>query len=249
MTAVLMFSETSIIGSTASGSFNPVHNIVIVPFFRGHKFDLCVGGAGHRAAVSDPVLEEKGEGLPEGLLKAGPHEAVDDGVDGGVGVGHAVGPRLDLVGGVVGLVLGIEGLKEDKELDGTPAHGEQEDDHHHHPGHLAAYADGPLRQQVDLETLRENRGKEKWAEEEETRNRVRALQKNSTTVSTNWIFSLEDISIYLYICIYICTATAGSRQTTCRVELRFSPPGSCCLPAPRWAALPSSPSACSRRRW
>lgn len=105
------------------------------------------------------MLEEEGKGLPEGLLKTGPHEAINDGVDRGVGVGHAVGPRLDLVRGVVGLILGVEGLKEDKELDGTPAHSEQEDDHHYHLGHLAPYAYGSLRQQVDLEKIRERRGK------------------------------------------------------------------------------------------
>ena len=159
----------------ASDSFNCVHNvIVIVPFFCGHKFDLGVGGPGHCAAVSDLMLEEEGECFPEGLLKAGPHEAVNNEVDGRVGVGHTVGPRLDLVGGVVGLVLGVEGLKENKELDGPPAHGEQKDDHHHHLGHLAPYAYGSLRQQVDLVEIRENGG-EKQLDRRREKKQTRGL--------------------------------------------------------------------------
>lgn len=96
------------------------------------------------------MLEQEGERFPEGLLKAGSHETIYDGVDGGVGVGHAVGPRLDLVRGVVGLVVWIERLEKDEDLDGTPADGEEEDDHYHHLGDFAPYADCSFGQQVDL---------------------------------------------------------------------------------------------------
>lgn len=78
------------------------------------------------------MFEEKREGFPEGLLEGGSHETINDRVDGGVGVGHAVGPRFDLVCGVVGLVAWMERLKEHEDLDGTPADGKEQDDHHHH---------------------------------------------------------------------------------------------------------------------
>ena len=90
------------------------------------------------------MLEEEREGLPEGLPEASAHEAVNERVDRGVGVRHAVGPRLDLVGGIVGLVVRVKRLEKHKELDGTPADGEEEDDDHHHLGDFASYGDGPL---------------------------------------------------------------------------------------------------------
>lgn len=96
------------------------------------------------------MLEQKWERFPEGLLKGGPHEAVNYGVDRRVGIGHAVGPRLDLVCGVVGTVVWIERLEEDEDLDGTPADGEQEDDDHHHPRDFASDADSSLGKEVDL---------------------------------------------------------------------------------------------------
>lgn len=96
------------------------------------------------------MLEQKWEGFPEGLLKCGSHETINYGVDGRVGVGHAVGPRFDLVCGVVGPVIWIERLEEDKNLDGTPADGEEEDDYYHHLGDFAPDADSSLRQEVDL---------------------------------------------------------------------------------------------------
>lgn len=123
---------------------------VVVSFLRGHKLDLSVGGPGSHAAVSHLVLEQKGEGLPEGLLEGGAHEAVNYGINRRVGVRHAVGPRLDLVGCVAGLIVCREGLKEDKDLDRTPADGEEEDDHDDHLGDFAPDADGSLRQEVDL---------------------------------------------------------------------------------------------------
>lgn len=79
------------------------------------------------------MLKQKREGFPEGLLKGGSHESINDGVDRRVGVRHAVGPRLDLVCGIVGLVVWRERLKENKDLDGTPADGEEQDDYDHHP--------------------------------------------------------------------------------------------------------------------
>lgn len=96
------------------------------------------------------MLEQEGEGFSEGFLEAGSHETVDYGVDRGVGVGHAVGPCLDFVRGVVGPVVWVERLEEDKYLDGTPADGEEEDDHYHHLGDFAPDADCSLRQEVDL---------------------------------------------------------------------------------------------------
>ena len=96
------------------------------------------------------MFEQEWERLLEGLAEAGSHEAVDYRVDRRVGVGHAVGPGLDLVGGVVGPVVRREGLKEDEELNGTPAHCEEKHNHHHHLGDFPPDADGPLRQQVHL---------------------------------------------------------------------------------------------------
>lgn len=78
------------------------------------------------------MLEQKRESFPEGLLEGGAHEAVNYGINRRVGVRHAVGPRLDLVGCVVGLIICRERLKEDKDLDGTPADGEKEDSYDHH---------------------------------------------------------------------------------------------------------------------
>lgn len=135
-----------------------IRGVVIVAFHRGNELDLGVGGPGSRAAVSDLVPEQEGEGLPEGLLEGGSHEAVDYRVDGRVGVGHAVGPRLYLVRGVVRLVVRMERLEEDEDLDGTPANGEKEDDHHHHLGDFAPDTDGSLGQKVDL------RGRGRWAD-------------------------------------------------------------------------------------
>lgn len=96
------------------------------------------------------MLEQKRERFPEGLLEGGAHEAVNYGINGRVGVRHAVGPRLDLVGRVVGLVVCRERLKEDKDLDRTPADGKEEDDYNYHLGDFAPDADGSLRQEVDL---------------------------------------------------------------------------------------------------
>lgn len=90
------------------------------------------------------MLEQKWEGFPEGLLESSSHETINYGVDRRVGIGHAVGPRLDLVCGVVGPVVWIERLEEGKDLDGTPADGEEEDDYHHHLGHFAPDADSSL---------------------------------------------------------------------------------------------------------
>lgn len=123
---------------------------VVVSFLRGHELDLSVGGPGSHAAVSDLVLEQKREGFAEGLLEGGAHEAVNYGIHGRVGVRHAVGPCLDLVGGVTGLIVCGERLEEDKDLDGTPADGEEEDDDDDHLGDFAPDADGSLGQEVDL---------------------------------------------------------------------------------------------------
>lgn len=125
-------------------------NWVVVSFLRGHELDLSIGGPGSHAAVSDLVLEQKWERFPEGLLKGGAHEAVNYGINRRVGVRHAVRPRLDLVGCVVGLIVCRERLEEDKDLDRTPADGEEEDDYDYHLGHFAPDADGSLRQEVDL---------------------------------------------------------------------------------------------------
>lgn len=54
------------------------------------------------------MLEQKWEGFPERLLEGCSHETINYGVDRRVGVGHTVGPRLDLVCGVVGPVVRIE---------------------------------------------------------------------------------------------------------------------------------------------
>lgn len=96
------------------------------------------------------MFEEKREGFPEGLLEGGTHESINNWVDRGVGVGHAVGPRFDLVRGVVGLVVWIERLKEHEDLDGSPADGEKQDNHHHHLRDFAPDSDGSLGQEIDL---------------------------------------------------------------------------------------------------
>lgn len=101
------------------------------------------------------MLEQKREGFPKGLLEGGSHETVNYGVDRRVGVGHAVGPRLDLVCGVVGPEVRIERLKEDEDLDGTPADGKQKDDYDHHLGDFAPDTDSSLREEVDLMRRRE----------------------------------------------------------------------------------------------
>lgn len=124
---------------------------VVVSLLGGHELDLGVGRPGSHAVVSDLVLEQKREGFPEGLLEGGTHEAVNYGIHRRVGVRHAVGPRLDLVGCVVGLVVCRERLKEDKDLDRSPADGKEEDDYDDHLGDFTPDADGPLRQEVDLE--------------------------------------------------------------------------------------------------
>lgn len=78
------------------------------------------------------MLKQERERFPEGLLKTGSHEAINDGVDRGVGVRHAVGPRLDLVRCIVWLVVWMERLEQDKDLDWTPADGKQENDDDDH---------------------------------------------------------------------------------------------------------------------
>lgn len=126
-----------------------------VTLLRGHKLDFRVGRARGHAAVPHRVSEQEGKGLPEGFAEAGPHEAVDDGVDGRVGVGHAVGPRLDLVGGVVDLEVGVETLEEDEDLNGAPANGEERHDDHYHFGDLASDGEGSLGEEMHLETKQE----------------------------------------------------------------------------------------------
>lgn len=110
---------------------------MIVAFLCSNKLDLSIGCSRSHAAVPDLVLEQEWERLSERLLEVGAHESVNDWVDGGVGIGHAVGPRFDLIGGVVWPIVWIEGLEEDEDLDGTPADGEEQHDHHHHPGDFA----------------------------------------------------------------------------------------------------------------
>lgn len=109
-----------------------INYIIVVSLLRCNKLDFSICSPRSHAAVSDLVLEKKREGFPEGLLEGGTHEPINYGVDGRVGVGHAVGPRLDLVRNVVGPVVWIERLEEDEDLDGAPADGEEEDDYDHH---------------------------------------------------------------------------------------------------------------------
>lgn len=115
-----------------------------VAFLCRYEFDFCIGRAGGHAAVPHFVSEEEGKGLPERLAEAGAHKTVDNGVDRGVGIGHAVGPRFDLICCVVGLEVGIERLEQDKDLNGTPADGEEDNDDHYHFGNLAPDGDGSL---------------------------------------------------------------------------------------------------------
>lgn len=70
------------------------------------------------------MFEQEVESLFEGLAETVSHEAINDWVDGGVSVGHAVSPCLDLIGGVVDPVVGVEGLEQGEELDRPPADGE-----------------------------------------------------------------------------------------------------------------------------
>lgn len=97
--------------------------MIVVAFLRRDKLDLGVGRPGGHAAVPDFVSVQEGKGLPERLLETGAHEAVNNGIDGGVGIRHAVCPCLDLIRGIRCPKIRIEGLKEDKDLDGTPAQG------------------------------------------------------------------------------------------------------------------------------
>lgn len=96
------------------------------------------------------MSEEEGESLPEGFSEAGTHEAIHDGVDGRVGIRHAVGPRLDLICGIIDLKVRVERLKEDKDLDGTPADGEEHHDDYHHFGNLTPDGNGSLGEQMHL---------------------------------------------------------------------------------------------------
>lgn len=96
------------------------------------------------------MSEEEGEGLPEGLSEAGTHEAIHDGVDRRVGVRHAVCPRLDLICGIINLKVRVERLKEDKDLNRTPADGKEHHDDYHHFGYLAPDGNGSLGEQMDL---------------------------------------------------------------------------------------------------
>lgn len=96
------------------------------------------------------MLEQEGKSFPERLLETSSHKAINYGVDRGVGVGHAVGPRLDLVCGIVRLVVRIERLEEDKDLDGPPADGKEKHNHYHHLGNFAPDADCSLRQEIHL---------------------------------------------------------------------------------------------------
>lgn len=125
-------------------------NCIVVALLCSHKLDLSIGRPRGHAAVPDLVLEQKWERFPEGLLEGGAHEAINYGIDRRVGVRHAVGPCLDLVGCVVGLIVCREGLKENKDLDRAPADCEKEDDYDHHLRHFAPDANGSLRQEVDL---------------------------------------------------------------------------------------------------
>lgn len=91
------------------------------------------------AIVLYALAEEEGERLLEGLAEAVSHECIDYGVERRVGIRHAIGPRLDLVGLIVGLEVTIEALKEQVELDGTPANGEQQHNHYNHLGNLGPH--------------------------------------------------------------------------------------------------------------
>lgn len=123
---------------------------IVVALLCSHKLDLSIGCPWSHAAVSDLVLEQKWESFPEGLLEGGAHEAINYGINRRVGVRHAVGPRLDLVGCVVELIVCRERLKEDKDLDGTPADGEEEDDYDHHLWDFAPDANGSFREKINL---------------------------------------------------------------------------------------------------
>lgn len=94
--------------------------------------------------------EEEGEGLSEGLSKAGTHKAIHDGVDRRVGIRHAVGPCLDLICGIINLKVGVERLKEDKDLNRAPADGEKQHNDYHHFRNLAPDGNGSLREQMHL---------------------------------------------------------------------------------------------------
>ncbi len=115
-----------------------------VALLRCYELYLCIGRAGGDTAVSHFVSEEEGKGLPEGLAEAGAHKTVDNRVDRGVGIGHAVGPCLDLICCVVGFEVGIERLEQDKDLNGTPADGEESNNDHYHFGNLTPNGDRSL---------------------------------------------------------------------------------------------------------
>lgn len=101
-----------------------------------NKFDFCICCTGDYAAVPHRMLEEEGESLLEGLSEAGTHKAIHDGVDRRVGIRHAVGPCLDLICGIINLKVRVERLKEDKDLNWTPADCEEHYDDYHHFGNL-----------------------------------------------------------------------------------------------------------------
>lgn len=90
------------------------------------------------------MSEEEGEGLPERLAEASAHKTVDNRVDRRVGIGHAVSPCLDLICCVVGLEVGVERLEQDKDLNGTPANGEEDNNDHYHFGNLTPNGDSSL---------------------------------------------------------------------------------------------------------
>lgn len=115
-----------------------------------NKFDFCICCTGSYTAVPHCLSEEKGESLSEGLSKAGTHKAIHNGVDRWVGIWHAVGPCLDLICGIIDLKVGVERLKEDKDLNWTPADGEEHHNDYDHFGNLTSDGNGSLWEQMHL---------------------------------------------------------------------------------------------------
>lgn len=117
---------------------------------------LCVGvGTACDLRAAHPCPADEREDLFEGLPEVGTHEGVDHRVDGGVSVGHAVRPDLDLVGVIVALEAGDEGLEEDEELHRPPADSEEDHNDGHHMGDFGPRGLRALGQPLHLQRERD----------------------------------------------------------------------------------------------
>lgn len=88
--------------------------------------------------------------LLEGLAEVGTHEGVDYGINARVAVGHAVCPYLHFVCVIVLTEVWAKCLRQDEQLDGTPAQYKQLYNHQHHTGYFSSYSSTALCLNLEL---------------------------------------------------------------------------------------------------